>query len=551
MTLPFCLFLLSFLNLIFLLKTKPFGFHRRFSFSNHFCLFAHITVTPTVIYVGHSGLPPGEKGFKSCRRFTVKEYFEVAECITVDETQLTFLEELESKCRRCKIVIMSSPPGTGKTSSLQMLSKCNIPDMNFVHVKMNQEESGITALAQFGLDLSGATCKVDARYGNKITVFLLDDAQWRYGEAMLWDKLLKQESFTPDHIRILVSATHYLGGDLSPIEVDSISDDAKLPSDHFLLSEEDSKGFLKDYMNFRFGWSDELVQIIVNDCGGNIGALRIACEDLHESFRFCRNENLTFEKLLNHYLSTKMLGRMSRCFGSAPLNGVAQEMMGTIRELLFSQPKQYHFLPNQFANLSYHDHKLSFMSPLAKRYFMSHFYPLRSSVEPTNLLELVKSVIQNMSSNTLQQSVVDKSNIPKEAMFQHLFMSGVTTSTPCNIGIHPELSRVIGDTARNNGEMDFFINGTLCWGVELLIQDSRDVGERISRFEADTGKYAPLRMKDYIIVDVRQNATGRITNVTKHQKKLSVFFKAGDFRQCQCQYGSDDTISQFSLNLSY
>ncbi len=362
---------------------------------------------------------------------------------------------------------------------------------------------------------------------------------------------------TPDHIRILVSATHYLGGGLSPVEFDSITDDAKIPFDHFLLSEEESKGFLKDYLNFRFGSSDELVQIIVNDCGGNIAALRIACEDLHESFRFCSNENLTFENLSNHYLSSKLLGRMSRCFGTSPLNGLAQEVMGTIRELLFSQPKQYNFLPNQFANLvkcgilSYHDHKLSFMSPLAKRYFMSHFYPLRSSVEPTNLLELVKSVIQNMSASTLQQSVVDNSNIPKEAMFQHLFMSGVTASTPSNIGIHPELSRVIGDSARNNGEMDFFINGTLCWGVELLIQDSQDVGERISRFEADTGKYAPLRMKDYIIVDFRQNATGRITNVTKHQKKLSVFFKAGDYRQCQCVYGSNDTLSEFSLNLSY
>ena len=516
-------------------------------------MFAHIAVTPKVIYVGHSGLPPGETGFQRNRRFTVIECREVGERKIYEEKQLTLLEELESKCRSYKSVIMSSPAGTGKTSSLEMFSKRNIPDMNIVYVKMNQEQSGIDALAQFGLDLSGATCKVDSRYGNKTTVFLLDDAQWRYGEAMLWDKLMKHEDFTPNHIRILVSATHYLGGGQSPSEFNSISDGAKIPFDHLLLSEEESKRFLKDYLNFRFGF-DELVQIIVNDCGGNIGALRVAHDDLDESFRLWVNEHLTFEVVSSHYLSSKLLGRMSRCFGTAPLNGLETEMMGTIRELLFSQRKEYTILPDQFANLvkygilSYHENKLSFMSPLAKRYFMSYFYPSRGSVPPTNLLELVKWVIQNMSANILQQSVVDESKIPKEAMFQHLFMSGVIASTPSNIAIHPELSRVIGDTARINGEIDFFINGSLRWGVELLIQGS-GVGEHISRFEADIEKYAPLLMKDYIIVDFRQNATGKITkNVTKHHKKLSVFFKAGDFRQCQCEYGTNGT--RFSLNLS-
>ncbi len=126
---------------------------------------------------------------------------------------------------------------------------------------------------------------------------------------------------------------------------------------------------------------------------------------------------------------------------------------------------------------------------------------MRGSVEPTDLLELIKSVIQNMSSHTLQQSV-DARSIPKEAMFQHLFMGSLTALTHSKIAIHPELSRIIGDTPRINGENDFIIDGSLRWGVELLVQGS-GVGEHVSRFEADTGKYAPLRMKDHIIVDVR------------------------------------------------
>jgi len=507
-------------------------------------LVANFTVTPAVIFIGHSGLPPGETGFHRSRKLE-----------GVDGVQKTLIEELEWKCKRYKTVIMSSPAGTGKTSSLQMFCKSNISEMNIVYVKMNQEQTGIHTLAQFGLDLSGATCIVDPRYGNKITVFLLDDAQWRYGEPMLWDKMIKQESFTPDHVRFLVSATHYLGGSLSPVEFNSIPDGAKIPFSHLLLSEEDSKRFLVNYLNFRFGSDDELVQIIVNDCGGNIGALRIANDDLDESFRFWTNQNLTYERISSHYMSTKLLGKMGRCFGTDPLAELASEMMGLVRKLLFSQQIQYAYLPSQLANLvrcgilAYNEQTISFMSPLAKRYFMNYFYPQRGLVEPDNLLDLVKSVLQNMSSNTLQQSVVG-GNIPKEAMFQHLFMSGVAASTPSNIAIHPELSRVIGDTARINGEIDFFINGSLRWGVELLIQGS-GVGEHISRFGADTGKYAPLRMRDYIIVDFRQNPSGTIPkNIIKHEKKLSVIFKAGDYRTCNCEYGSGETMSQFSLTLS-
>ena len=58
---------------------------------------------------------------------------------------------------------------------------------------------------------------------------------------------------------------------------------------------------------------------------------------------------------------------------------------------------------------------------------------------------------------------------------------------------------------------------SLRWGVELLFHGN-GVEEHTSRFEAGIGKYAPLRMNDYIIVDFRENPSGSISeNITKHE----------------------------------
>ena len=182
-------------------------------------MFVCLLVLPPPVYVSYSGLPVGVMGF--------------------DRSQL--LEDMEDKCRTFKSVIMSSPAGTGKTTCLQMFCRKNIPNMNRTYVKLNKQECAIDVLKECGLDLSGIECTVDSRYHGKLSVFLLDDAQWRYEEHALWEKIMKNESYTPSNIRFLISATHHLGGKESPVYFRALSPMCKISFDRLLLDEDQSK----------------------------------------------------------------------------------------------------------------------------------------------------------------------------------------------------------------------------------------------------------------------------------------------------------------------
>lgn len=63
------------------------------------------------------------------------------------------------------------------------------------------------------------------------------------------------------------------------------------------------------------------------------------------------------------------------------------------------------------------------------------------------------------------------------------------------------------------GEIDFFVNGNLMWGIELLKQGT-GVGEHIARFGRN-GKYSLLKARQFIIVDFLPMVRGRRTGVQR------------------------------------
>ena len=115
-----------------------------------------------------------------------------------------------------------------------------------------------------------------------------------------------------------------------------------------------------------------------------------------------------------------------------------------------------------------------------------------------------------MSSSVLKNSTLGE--FPKEAVFQHLFMEGLALYTRPDCSICPELSKVFPSSANLDtkqqiaGEIDFFVNGNLRWGIELLVNGG-GVGEHLDRFSPPDGKYVPLSVNDYAIVDFRCSAT--------------------------------------------
>jgi len=156
-----------------------------------------------------------------------------------------------------------------------------------------------------------------------------------------------------------------------------------------------------------------------------------------------------------------------------------------------------------------------------------------------------------MSSSVLTKST-RLEDFPKEAVFAHLFMEGLALHTPPICSICPELSKIFPpDTNLNSqqaiaGEIDFYLNGSLRWGIELLVNGD-GIGEHLFRFSPPNGKYVSLAVNDYAIVDFRRNATGQPTNISKHPKRVSVFFKNDDYSVAQCLFGEDTAAIEINL----
>jgi hypothetical protein len=92
---------------------------------------------------------------------------------------------------------------------------------------------------------------------------------------------------------------------------------------------------------------------------------------------------------------------------------------------------------------------------------------------------------------------------------------------------------VSGLSERINGEIDFYLNGQLRWGIELLV-NGQGIQEHMDRFKfSKNGKYVPLGAKDYAVVDLRGNSSGKVTKVRHHPKRITVFFKLSDLSTCE------------------
>lgn len=156
-----------------------------------------------------------------------------------------------------------------------------------------------------------------------------------------------------------------------------------------------------------------------------------------------------------------------------------------------------------------------------------------------------------MSSTVLKSSTVP-GDFPKEAVFQHLFMEGLALHTPPDCSICPELSKIFpSDSNRNSGqaiagEIDFYLNGSLRWGIELLVNGDR-IGEHHSRFSPPNGKYVSLAVNDCAIMDFRRSATGEPTDISQHPNRVSVFFKNDDYSVAKCLFGEDTAAIEISL----
>ncbi|KAJ3399638.1 hypothetical protein HDU80_007706 [Chytriomyces hyalinus] len=461
-----------------------------------------------------------------------------------------------------RFVRLTSPQASGKSSLLKLyqnrLEKKGKTDVVWISCFDHRSCSQLL-LDRVGIDISNQSTADGV--GQKNLVVFLDDAQEKYDDLEFWKLLIKMgPTWIPSNIHFVISSTHLLAGALvRPVELRSLR---ALERNDFVLSSDEANQFL-DFtviglpQSMRF---PTLKQIVINECGGLIGALRLSVDSLKQ--RFSKDFKPPEQSLLQYVLSNDYVSKMDRCFGSAHSDPIGDDFKKFLKRIFVKEegrPQQlaiaenentYALLEKTGILVELPDSTFAFSSPLAKRYYFKWVFPNRSSSMPTSLHELVRNVVESMSSNLLHHSAV-AGDFPKEAVIQHLFLDGLARFTKADCSICSELSKTFRDPNSGGsgsvpGEIDFYLNGQLRWGIELLV-NGVGIGENLSRF-SPTGKYFPLGMTDYVVVDFRRNKSeGEPPNIARHPKRITVFFKDDKFESAQCLFGSDETIVHVNL----
>ncbi len=461
---------------------------------------------------------------------------------------------MESHLRSSRFLLLNSPPASGKTSLLQLFASAMPSSYVFHPIScLRLTTPGIELLKEKGLDLVGETCI----YGpdDPPVFYLLDDAQMKYDETTFWYLLIKKlpNWLVPTNIKFIICATHMLKlGVDSPVEFGNLP---RLTRDDLAVTSEEFTKLTS--AGIQFDWDPTFLKtVIANECGKLIGAIQITMYEITENFFHMKEAHPSQSDVLQYFFSEKFIERTGRCFG-VQLPTPSSKLRAFLVTCFFQPvPKKHQISKKDDLNLTIlnkagvilenSNGTIGFSSPLAKRFFTKALFPNRSSTNPLSLKSLIKDSVKRLSSSLLRRSALSDS-FPKEAVFQHMLMSSLASLTLPSCAILPELSEVCPDGAgiqRNkiNGFIDFYLNGDLRWGIEILVKGDR-VGAHIARF-SPRGNYYPLLVKDYVVVDFR---SGPVSDVDRHEKRVTVFFSA-DFSKCSCIFGMESETFELTLN---
>ncbi|KAJ1558478.1 hypothetical protein HK096_000099 [Nowakowskiella sp. JEL0078] len=227
---------------------------------------------------------------------------------------------------------------------------------------------------------------------DRTVVVMLDDAQFIYEDRTTWTEFMKEALlWLPSNFRFIISATHSLkGGQESPIEFQFFP---KLSRNDFLLSDAEASEFLESVIGLRVEMrSDCLKHIIIRDCAGLVGALRLSVDAI--DFKFHRSHPSEIE-LIRYHFSMESIYMMAQVFGSnhtSPMNDASKNMLAQCFQTKsvqyaedLSEDEKKFFLTLQKAGILVENiaKEIEFSSPLARRYYIQWLFPNRCASEDT------------------------------------------------------------------------------------------------------------------------------------------------------------------------
>lgn len=489
------------------------------------------------------------------------------------------LYDKATRSERCAHI--AAPPAWGKTSLLQLFARRYRNDGHVcIHISLGGALSAQKQLLKdAGIDLAHQMLNTDMENvvwdcvnDGKFVFILLDECHGKYSETTFWNSLIKDDAWLHGCVRFVICATFSLTTYDSPMvfaDLPKLSfNDLKLTAtevDEFVELANKRSRILGEFIR-----SPAVLHMITTTCDGHIGALTSSMLAMEKHFK--NSGSMTVEDVTSFYMSSTVTQTFTRCFGYEP-TAVPEAVRDVLLTCLikkkasasvenFSERGDQDSLKALLRGgvlVPTHDEGMvRFASPAAWRFVNSIMFPNRLAQElPPDLPTLMRRVIGRMSALALSTSLADRQHgFPPEALFQQLVMGGLQAEMPLQCSISSELSHLFPfevteeghptlDKVNIDGRIDFYIDRSVRWGIELLVSGS-DIGEHLARVESG-GKYYGLAMNDSIVVDFRGNLNGSVTNVTRHEKRMTVFFKLGDFRTCKVVMGMENEIVTIQL----
>jgi len=455
-----------------------------------------------------------------------------------------------------QFVVLSAPPAYGKTSLLQLLKmKAYENNWDCVYISFAGGNPNELLRTETGIDVEGQKIEFELFPGQPILI-LLDDTQIVFNQVGFWRILVKAmpakigSNFS--RYRFVFAATTDLSIQGSPVEFKVMP---RLSRPELLLSAEEQSDLydmcVRELPDVYRTWK-ALKMAVCKDSGGHVGVITrgVRCLADADKSHFDSKE----EKALQYLYSKLYLELLCRCFSVSPDLNLPPPVSKFLSQIFVQAPmvmgvpsldrdtKIVVELLVKGGVMIYEGSLVKFATPAAKRFFYDRLFPSRSSFNPETIEDLALGAIATMSSNVLRTSL-GLQQFPKETTWQHLFMQGMQENLTSHVTVCPEFSGSFLGTPKIDGEVDFYVNGNLKWGLELLVL-GHGIKEHLNRF-APGGAYAPINASDFLVIDFRK---GPKTTISKFQNRLSLFFSQ-DFRKVDYVLCKNNTIREGEVAL--
>jgi len=146
--------------------------------------------------------------------------------------------------------------------------------------------------------------------------------------------------------------------------------------------------------------------------------------------------------------------------------------------------------------------RLQFAAPVIRVIMGQRLYTSRLHLGTSSgdFEAFLSTSIERMRPSKLRQSLSRGTGRLYERAWQSEWMMAASSVIPVGHTISPDVGKLFG----SSGFLDFYVNGGLNWGVEMM-SEGRKKSEHVARF-TQTGTYRQIPFSEWAIIDFRHNS---------------------------------------------